>query len=82
MTLEDESVHLDRAFASFKQSCADLTRTIQTTKLSFSEPPTIPSESPKNTSTSSASRARPRAASKARGRESRSLLPLAWSAGR
>ena len=69
MTLEDERVelHLDDAFAKFKQSCVDVTRTIQTTRMSFSGPLTIPSE--------------PRA-SKQRFRKSRSLLTLAFSAAR
>ena len=84
MTLEGESVelHLDNAFARFKQSCAEVTRTIQTTRLSFSEPLTIASEPPQDISASSAPRTHPRAASKQRFRKSHSLLTLAWSADR
>jgi hypothetical protein len=88
MTREDESVelHLDDAFMRFKQSCADVTRTIQAAR--SSGPLTIRSEPPKeiknikDIAAPSAPRARPRAASKQRSRESRSLLPLAWSVGR
>jgi hypothetical protein len=52
MMLADERVelHFDHAFARFKQSCADVTRTIRTTRLSFSEPPTNPFEPPKDIS--------------------------------
>jgi len=48
MTIEDETVEpdIEHAFARFKQSCTDVTRTIQTTRLSSSEPPTVPSEPP------------------------------------
>ncbi len=82
MPVENERVelHFDHAFARFKQSCADVTRTIETTRLSSCEPPTTPSKLPKDISASSAPRAHPGAAHKQRSRESRSLLPLAWSA--
>jgi hypothetical protein len=83
MAREDEGVglHLDNAFARFKQSCADVTRTIQATRPSLSEPLTIPPEPPKDVSASPAAQAHPRAASKRRSRKSRSLLTLAGSAG-
>jgi hypothetical protein len=46
MTLENEKaeLRLDDAFARFKQSCADVMRTVGTTRLSFSDPPTGLSE--------------------------------------
>jgi hypothetical protein len=52
MTRENEKAELllDDTFARFKQSCADVMRTIGTTKLSFSDPATGLSEPPKDIS--------------------------------
>ena len=84
MAPEDERVelHLDNAFARFKQSCGDVSRTIQAARPSLSEPLTIRSEPPKDISASSAPRAHSRAASKKRSRKSRFLPKLVWSAGK
>jgi hypothetical protein len=84
MTVENERAEplFEDDFARFKQSYVDLIRTTGTTRLSFSDPPVVLSEPPKDILVSSANPARLPAPPKRRFRKSRSLLRLVASTGR
>jgi hypothetical protein len=81
MTLEGEKAQLllDDAFAKFKQSHTEVTQTLKTIKLSFSESSTVPIAPPKDISAISENPASGAAAVKRRFGKSRSLLTLVWS---